>query len=200
MKKIILIFLFFLFLSSLLRANTAQDERRLEEEKRKSLSPTEVQLAPQKPTSQQTSSASGSDYFKDLISRRVALRSDVLKVVVVLLGLSDKLQDSDAQLHYLNENNILPKNMTAHFDLSQPLRKGLAAYMFCRALEVKGGIWLRIFGTNQRYALKELVFAGIMPEGNVNELLSGQELVEILTRAAEYLAQKIEDAYKKGKN
>ncbi|MDP2943848.1 MAG: hypothetical protein Q8N49_01035 [Candidatus Omnitrophota bacterium] len=197
MKKIISFFLFFAFLPSFLMANTAQDDRRFEEEKRKSLMPTEIQPAPQKPDSPQPYEPTYLNYFNELVSKRVALRSDALQAVVVLLGVGDQLKESGAQVEFCKKNNIIPKEMAAGFDISQPLKKGLAAYMFCQAMEIKGGIWLRLLGMNQRYALKELAFEGIMTDGNVNDIVSGRELVIILTNAAEHLAQKTEDAYKK---
>jgi hypothetical protein len=62
--------------------------------------------------------------------------------------------------------------------------------MFCKALKIKGGILLTLFGVNQRYALKELVHQRVMSSGNVKDVVSGEELVLILTRAGIYMAKK----------
>ncbi len=60
--------------------------------------------------------------------------------------------------------------------------------MFARALDIKGGIWFRLFTTSQRYALKELIFQEIMYMGNINDIVSGKELILIFTKAADYVA------------
>ena len=66
----------------------------------------------------------------------------------------------------------------------------LAAYMFYKALGIKGGLCLRLFGVNERYAVKELGFQGIMPSGNVNDIVSGEELVSAFTQATNYITKK----------
>ena len=72
----------------------------------------------------------------------------------------------------------------------EPLRKGLFAYMLYSALDVKGGITLSLFGVSERYALKELVYQGILSSGNVKDILSGDELVTTTMRAADFIAKK----------
>jgi hypothetical protein len=68
--------------------------------------------------------------------------------------------------------------------------------MFAKAMDIKGGMTLRIFGLTQRYALKELVYQDIMLPGIVHDFVSGQELIWTLTQAADYMAEK--QAHSKG--
>ena len=75
------------------------------------------------------------------------------------------------------------------FDPNEPLRKGLAAYMFCKALGIKGGLAARVFGMNERYAMKELIFEEMMYPGDARDIVRGKELIVMVTRSAEYLAQ-----------
>jgi hypothetical protein len=43
---------------------------------------------------------------------------------------------------------------------------------------------------NERYALSELAFEGIMASGNVRDIVTGDELVSALTQATNYLNRK----------
>jgi hypothetical protein len=191
MKKLIFLFLFCIIFPSFLMAETAEDNRRMEEEKRESLRSTEEQLYPEKqPRPEQPPEYIDLSYFRELFSKRVAFLSDATKALVILLGVQDQKKDFASQIAFLKEKNIIPKKDIKELSQHKPLRKGLAAYMFCQALEIKGGIWLRLFGLNQRYALKELVFEEIMLPGNLNDIVSGKELVVIFTNAAEYLAKR----------
>lgn len=184
MKKLTLLFLVFVFLPCFLDAKTVEDDRRIEEEKREDFLSTEVEISREKQPLAEPAEFIDLDYFRELFSKRVALNSDACKALVILMG---------------SEGYIIPKEIAAEFALSQPLHKGLAAYMFCRALKIKGGIWLRLLGMNQRYALKELVFEGIMSAGSVNDIMSGKELILTFTRAVDYITTKTTNSRNKTK-
>ena len=189
MRKLTLLFLVIILLPTFAMAKTAEDDRRIEEEKRKSLSPTEIEIPQEKQPSPRQSADIDLDYFRELLLKKTAINSDACQVIVRLMGVEDYVPDSSSQFALLKERNIIPEKLATGFDLSQPLRKGLTAYMFCQALEVKGGVWIRLFGMSQRYALKELIFEEIMSPGSVNDHMSGKELILTLTRAIEYITQ-----------
>ena len=171
-------------------AEKPEDKRRIEEEKRRSLRSTEVEVLQEKPQVSASDASIDFSYFKELLSRRVTFGYDACRVLVVLLGVEQQYRDIDSQISFLKQRNIIPENIAKEFNPNEPLCKGLAAYMFCQALEIKGGIWMRIFGVTQRYALKELVYEGIILPGTVNDIVSGKELILMLTNSAEYLADK----------
>jgi len=191
MKKIIVILLSLAAMLSprLLIAQTTGQNRRIEEEKRQTL------IGTLKNTSQgQTESLTPSkdldmEYFKQLFLSRVALRYDACKTIIMLLGLEKQYGDIDSQVSFLVKNHIIPDELAEGFDLSEPLRKGEAAYMFCKALNLRGGLWIRLFGLSRRYALKELSFEGIMLPGAANEIVSGKELIFMLTQSAQYITE-----------
>lgn len=128
-------------------------------------------------------------YFRELADRKATFLSDGFYSVCLLLGVADKYNNFESQKNFLKEKGMLPAKLT---DLrpEAPLRKGVAAYMFCRALEIKGGALMRVFGASERYALRELVFSELMKEGHPRELVSGKELLSILLRTSDYKANK----------
>ena len=171
-------------------AQSFEDKRRVEEGKRKDLFPSEQYLSETKEASPPEDDFSLNQYFSKLLAVEVATYSDAYKSLVVLLGVEGQYNDTGSQFRYLRETGIIPKNIGTQENYDEPLRKGALAYMFVKAMGIKGGITLRIFGTTQRYALKELVYQEIMFPGIVHDFISGQELIWTLTQAADYMGNK----------
>lgn len=69
------------------------------------------------------------------------------------------------------------------------LTKGTLAYMLCQALEIKGGLTMRLFGINRRYALRECQHRGLIVGGVMDEYVTGRELLDVLTNATVHREQ-----------
>ena len=69
------------------------------------------------------------------------------------------------------------------------LTKGTLAYMVCRALDLKGGVTMRLFGINRRYALRECIHRRLIERGTVDEYVTGRELIDVVTNAAVHREQ-----------
>ena len=198
MKKTTLLLLLILVLSSPLYAQIIEKERRVEEDKRLSLEPAKPHVSEKRIYREEPASAPGGDrdidrqYFNSLLARKVARDGDLLKTLSILMGVDEKYPDFTSMLEFIDSEEFLPPGYADRLILNEPLRKGVLAYAYCRALDIKGGVWLNIFGTNQRYAVKELSFMGIMDYGLTGDIVSGEELISILIRAAEYMARDME--------
>lgn len=72
---------------------------------------------------------------------------------------------------------------------ASPLTKGTLAYMLCKALDIEGGVTMRLFGINRRYALRECVHRRIIAFGTTDEYVSGRELIDVITNAGIYKEQ-----------
>ena len=193
MRKAAFLFVFMFALPHLLSARTLKDERRIEEEARQSLRPSETMPSVvTEPAPQTTPSPPELAYFQALLSKKYVLRSDAVRLLLMLLGEESLSEDRAQQISLLKAKNIIPVKIAVAFSPDEPLRKGLAAYMFCRALGIKGGLNVRLFGMRERYAVQELVFAGIMPQGSVDDIVSGREFISIFTHAVQYQSEKNE--------
>jgi hypothetical protein len=192
MKKIFIILLLSSIISPpcLLLAETAEQRRRVEEEKRNDLRSSEIH--PLKQREEETLPLDLIDriYFAELMTRKVSFRYDASKIFVLLMGVENLYIDLASQIIFLREKKLLPGKLESDFSPMEPLRKGLFAYMLYRTLDMKGGITLSLFGVSERYALKELVYQGILSSGNVKDILSGDELVTTTMRTADYIAKK----------
>jgi hypothetical protein len=171
---------------------TDQQDRRIEEEKRESLKPTLATPPPPTPGKERAMPElpvplpSAAAFFSSLAPKHVTFRYDAAKAIVILMGVDEQYIDLSAQVAYLGANRLLPRRFQTTFDPMAPLRKGLFAYMVYQALDLHGGIALHLFGPTERLALKELVFQGLMSPGHVHDLVSGQELVQVMSQAARY--------------
>ena len=188
MRLVLLAFLGFFVVFSAFSQN-AKTDRRIEEEKRRSLQPTEVAAGSLEPANEAVNKNHSSQYINGLFLKNPAYRYDLYKVIAIILGVESKYTDLDSQIEFLKINKIIDEGLPINFKLDKPLRKGLTAYLFCRALDLRGGILARIIGLNERRAIKELDFQGIISDGNVSDYVSGKELIIILTRAANFIAQ-----------
>jgi len=75
----------------------------------------------------------------------------------------------------------------------QVLDKGTLAYMTHKTCNLPGGLNMHLLASwglgDRRYALKELVAAGIMPYDSAHSPVRGGELVSVLTKIDEHLAK-----------
>ena len=171
-------------------AQNPLDKRRIEQEKRDNLRLNEIKISEETSNFYSQPGISKQAYFNKLLSKKNATLFDAYTMLVILLGREDRYSDFETKQEFLRQNHILPKLKKLSKNPHQPLEKGVAAYMFCRVLKIKGGLWLRLFGITQRYALRELVFQNIMFPGNTRNIVSGKELVFIVTQAAIYLTER----------
>lgn len=191
MRKLCFTLIVLVIIYTMVFADTTE-EKRINELNRKSLISTEKNF--QRKENAPVSFLPRADmlYLLELPQKKVTYRYDICKVIITMLGVENEYIDLGAQIKFLGEKGVIPRHYfkNKEFDAMQPLRKGLAAYMFYQTLEIKGGLILKLFGTNERYALKELVHEGIMSPGSTNDIVTGEELLMLVTRGGEYLSQK----------
>ena len=78
-----------------------------------------------------------------------------------------------------------------------PLDRGTLAAMLCRALGIKGGLTMGVFGATRRYALRECVHLGLIPGGTTGQYLSGREFMDALGNAEVYRESGSTDSLRK---
>ncbi len=190
MRLLLVFFIFFTFPLKHVNAQTTEDRRRIEEEKREIIRPGESPKIKSEKYTEKKDSKPQEIFFQELLEKNIATLSDAYAVITILTGYDDRYQDFSAQADFLEKNSIVPsylRDVSRNPDL--PLRKGDIAYMFCKILKIKGGIWMRLFGPNIRYSLKELIYEEIIMPGASSEFVSGKELIFTTTEAANFLAK-----------
>lgn len=168
---------------------TDVEERRIEEEKRQQLKSTEAQFYEESKTTVKEDVISTRQFLGQLTSKDVVDHRDAAQTLAILLGKDDDLKSFEDQRQFFIEVELLSQRQAERFSESTPLRRGLFARMLLLALNIKGGLTLRVFGPYERYALSELVYEDIMISGSTREWMSGRELVYTFIQAANYIAK-----------
>jgi hypothetical protein len=119
--------------------------------------------------------------FLDEITDKVSVTiEDAVKLYVMIID--KKPGDFDSNVAALKSAGLI-KDET--INKSDNLRRGLLASMIARHLKLGDSIFYMIFGT-ERYAYTACVAAEIMDSnGSEWDVLSGGEVVEILTRVSD---------------
>ena len=125
-------------------------------------------------------------FFRVLAAKPNATMEDAVKALYMLkLGESALGEMTFAEIcDILTQKQLIKKDYAK--DPKRLVNRGQIAYMICKALEIKGGLTMRIFGVSERYGYRECVYLGLLPVGSQWDKVSGSELLGILAQAADY--------------
>jgi hypothetical protein len=142
-------------------------------------------LAQDKPAA--TGKESRTAYLRRIFEKDRASYGDACRALLSIL----KDEHSDADFAAISGDLSGRGIVSADWGLQETslLTKGTLAYMLCQALEIKGGLTMRLFGVNRRYALRECQHKGLISGGVMNEYVTGRELIDVLTNATVYREQ-----------
>ena len=132
-----------------------------------------------------TASAADTSFFRALLEKDRASVEDAARVVAVLHSRSRDHATFAQDLAYLRKAGIVPAKW--RWSEHKPVTCAELAYMLCKALGVKGGLTMRMFGVSKRYAYRQCVFSELLPVEHQGKYLTGQELVAVAGVAEEYL-------------
>ncbi len=127
--------------------------------------------------------ASDARFFSELAYKDVATAADAARALVIFVSLGSRPGgDFVADKRYLRGQGATSRWLEGAAE-SDPLDKGHLAECLCRALDIQGGLWMRLFGPVPRYALRECVYLELMVQGAEYQHVSGGELVGVIDRA-----------------
>ena len=136
---------------------------------------------------------SDTSYFRELVNKGNATYYDAYRMMAILESGQDtpdvKFDDLKKGLTKLG---IIPEDWDTKKE-TEFVNRGELSYMLFKALEMKGGLTVRIFGVSCRYAFRECVDKKLIVEGYANQLLSGEELISILAEAEKYQQKNLPD-------
>ena len=127
---------------------------------------------------------SDAEFFYELTNKRYCSTDDAYRGVLLFIDGKDTSKDFQERAARVQMHGIVKKSWK--HNAKAPITKGKVAYMFARALEIRGGVVYNITDASPRYALRELIYHDIIISGSENQKLSGAEYVGILGRADDY--------------
>jgi len=123
-------------------------------------------------------------FFAELGYKPVATASDTARALVILVSEGEELGgDYDACRRWLRQRGILPDGWLSEAGPDEVATKGRLARLLCKALGIKGGLWMRLLGPRPRFALQECAYLDLMTRGAVYRHVQGGELVGVIDRA-----------------
>ena len=132
-------------------------------------------------------------YFRELVNKGNATYYDACRMIAIMESGQDNQDVKFADLKKgLTELGIISADWDAKKE-SELVNRGELSYMLFKALEMKGGVTVRIFGVSCRYAFRECVDKKLIVEGYASQLLSGEELISILAEAEKYQQKYLPD-------
>jgi len=134
--------------------------------------------------------ASDAQFFAELGYKPVATAADAARAMVIFVSNGTEIGGDVEQCKaYLHEHGILPDGWLDQADPAAPLSKGHLATLICKALGLKGGLWMRLLGPQPRLALSECAYLDLMVGGATYRHVLGGELVGVIDRADRFRAK-----------
>jgi hypothetical protein len=124
------------------------------------------------------------EFFDLLLDKPLASTADAVKAVTLFTGEPPWDIDVDELAAKLLKKEIIEDDWI--IEEAEPLTKGKISYMICQALDIRGGIWMTIFGPSERYCSREAVYLDLVSAGSLHLHVTGEELLNVLSQAVVY--------------
>jgi hypothetical protein len=134
------------------------------------------------------------EYLNSVVGEKAVKFSDGVEMIMTLMQIEDQYPEFQSQRAFLQKTKIIPPGWESRKP-DDVLRRGELAFMLAKMLRLKGGLKARLLGMNQRFAMEELIYEGIMREGHGRDLVTGQELVFVMTAAANFMTARYEGTF-----
>ena len=124
------------------------------------------------------------EFFYQLSGRPVACNDEAFHAVLLFTDGKDPASDYAGRLAALRQRKMLPAGFNRPGD--EAVERGTLAVAIVRALQIKGGLMLSVFGPSPRYATRELQYMNLYPPSSPEQEFSGTELVGIIGKMEDY--------------
>ncbi|MFT3684496.1 MAG: hypothetical protein QM783_06130 [Phycisphaerales bacterium] len=126
--------------------------------------------------------------FWHRLPERSALTNDegIHGLLSVVLG-NDPAKSYAERVKLAKEKKLLPEGFDEPFNAT--MTRGTLAYALAKYVGAEGGVMMRLSGGAGRYAVRELSFLGILPEGSTeNQVITGLDYIGVISKAQDYVA------------
>jgi hypothetical protein len=123
-------------------------------------------------------------FWHTLPSRKAVSNDEAFHALLLFVENQEPAPDYDSRVRQLKERKMLDAAFNEKAE--DAVRRGTVAVALVRALSIKGGLTMRIFGPHPRYAERELEYAGVFPPSSPQQIFSGAEFLGIIGRAEDY--------------
>lgn len=124
------------------------------------------------------------DFWHTLASRKLATNDEAFHGMLLYLDGKDAAGSYDERVKLLKSRKMLPSDFKG--TANEAATRGTLSVPIVRALQIKGGLVMSIFGPTPRYATRELQYLGLYPPSSPNQIFSGTEFVGIVGKLDDF--------------
>lgn len=125
------------------------------------------------------------DFWHDLPGRSAVSNDEGLHGIILLFEGSDSTQTYEERVKHLKDLGWLQKSFDEPANLA--MQRGTLARLLVKAMDIKGGVMMNLTNAAPRYAYKELVYLGVMPDGSELMVVDGLDYLGVVSRAQDYM-------------
>lgn len=134
-----------------------------------------------------SSRTEGSDqeFWHRLPGRPAVTNSEGLHGVLLLSDGEDPTSGWEERLALLHERGWLPEGFNEPGN--QTIERGTLAKALCHAMDIDGGVMMRLSHKHPRYAIRELAYLRIMGSSTENQIISGLDYIGVMSKAQDHM-------------
>lgn len=127
------------------------------------------------------------EFWDRLAGQPVTSNDDAFHGLLMFLDGDDPAAGYAGRVRELKSRRMLPEKFAQPAE--QAVDRGTLAVAILKALDIQGGLALRLLGPSPRYAVRELVFLELYPPSSPNQTFSGVEFLGIIGKLEDYQRQ-----------
>lgn len=136
--------------------------------------------------------SSDMSFWHSLPERPVVANDEALHGLIVLEAGSDSARGYEERVAWARSKRWVGADWNEPAE--EAVQRGVVATAVCRVCGIEGGVIMRLVGPAPRYALRELVYQGIMVDSSEQQAISGTEFLGVVSKAQDYLTLKKAEA------
>ncbi|MBI1370193.1 MAG: hypothetical protein GC162_16265 [Planctomycetes bacterium] len=128
------------------------------------------------------------DFWHSLEEREVTSYDDAFHALLLFTDGEDPAGDYDKRVATLKERGWLDGSFSEPGN--EAAQRGDIAVVVVRALQIDGGLTMRVLGATPRYAVRELQVKGLYPQSSPFQAFSGSQYVALIGRIDDFVRDK----------
>lgn len=124
------------------------------------------------------------DFWHNLPGRSAVTNDEGLHGVLVFADGTDPTRTYADRVALLKERGWLPAGFDEEPNVA--MQRGTLAKALAHALEIRGGVMMRVTDKSRRYSNRELVYMGLMAPGTEQQVMSGLDYIGVISKAQDY--------------
>jgi hypothetical protein len=137
------------------------------------------------------------EFWHRLADRPVTSNDEAFHGLLLYLDGQDPATDYAGRVRAMKARRLLPGGFDQPAE--RAVDRGTLAVAIVRALDIKGGVTMRVLGATPRYATRELVFMELYPPSSPGQTFSGAEFLGIIGKLEDHQRERQAAARDKGR-